>query len=81
MRAARITELGQPPELWDVERPTHGDAIVEVETVALNPLDIAIGAGRFYGGHPPLPYIPGSEAVGRSAGGKRVYIFGEGLGG
>ncbi len=81
MRAARIAELGRPPELHDADEPAAGDAIVEVETVALNPLDIAIGAGRFYGGHPPLPYIPGSEAVGRSGDGKRVYIFGEGLGG
>jgi NADPH2:quinone reductase len=47
--------------------------------VALNPLDLAVGSGRFPGGHPPLPYVPGSEAVGRLDD-RRVYLFGEGFG-
>ena len=33
--------------------------MVEVLAVALNPLDLAVAAGRFYGGHPPFPYVPG----------------------
>jgi NADPH2:quinone reductase len=45
----------------------------------LNPLDIAVAAGRFYGGHPPLPYVPGCEAVGRVEG-RLVWAFGAGLG-
>jgi NADPH2:quinone reductase len=75
MRAARIAELGSPPEAVEVD--VGGD--VEVLAVALNPLDLAVGAGRFPGGHPPLPYVPGSEAVG-SVGGRRLYLFGEGFG-
>jgi NADPH2:quinone reductase len=50
-----------------------------MQVVSLNPIDISIGAGRFYGGHPELPYIPGSEGVGR-ANGTLVYVFGGGLG-
>ena len=76
MRAALIAELGSPPrpaELPDVPG-------VEVEAVALNPLDIAVGNGRFYGGHPPLPYPPGCEAAGRAEDGTLVYLFGEGRG-
>ena len=46
----------------------------------LNPLDLAVAAGRFYGGHPPLPYVPGCECVGREAGGRVVWTFGGGLG-
>lgn len=77
MKAAQITELGSLPVVAEVGDPD--DANLEVEAVALNPLDIAVGAGRFYGGHPPLPYVPGCEAVGR-AGGRRVYAFGDGRG-
>ena len=75
MRAARIFELGQPPEPVEIE----GDGAVEIGAVALNPLDLAVAAGRFYGGHPPLPFIPGCEAVGRHDG-VRLYLFGEGYG-
>ena len=75
MRAARIAELGSPPEPAEID----GDGAIEIAAVALNPLDLAVGAGRFYGGHPPLPYVPGAEAVGRLEG-KRVYLFGEGYG-
>lgn len=75
MRAAEIRELGQPPQPAERE----GDGPIEVLAVALNPLDLAVGAGRFYGGHPPLPYVPGCEAVGRVEG-RRVYLFGEGFG-
>jgi NADPH:quinone reductase len=75
VRAARITELGRAPELTEVE----GEGAVEILAVALNPLDLAVGSGRFPGGHPPLPYIPGSEAVGL-VDGHRMYLFGEGFG-
>ncbi len=75
VRAAQIAELGKPPE------PAHmeGEGPIEILAVALNPLDLAVAAGRFYGGHPPLPYVPGCEAVGRRDG-ERVYLFGEGRG-
>ena len=75
MRVAEIAELGRPPQ--PAER--DGKGAIEVLAVALNPLDLAVGAGRFYGGHPPLPYVPGCEAVGRLDG-ERVYLFGEGFG-
>ena len=76
MRAARIAELRALPDIVEVAE-TAG---VCVEAVALNPLDVAVGSGLFYGGHPPLPYIPGCEAVGSLEDGTRVYLFGEGHG-
>jgi NADPH2:quinone reductase len=76
MRAARIAELNRPPEIVDVD-DVEGIAIA---AVALNPLDVAVGSGAFYGGHPPLPYVPGSEAVGRREDGGLVYLFGDGHG-
>ena len=79
MRAAVISELGRPPEITDLPEPA-GEAIYEVSAVALNPLDINVGAGRYFAGHPELPYVPGCEGVGRAPDGTRVYLFGDGLG-
>jgi NADPH2:quinone reductase len=73
VRAAQIVELKSPP------RPVELDerAGMRIEAVALNPLDVAVGNGVFYGGHPPLPYEPGCEAVARTDDGALVYLFGE----
>ena len=79
MRAAVITELGQSPTLTDRPDPT-GDALYEISAVSLNPIDINVGAGRFFGGHPELPFVPGCEGVGRAPDGTRVYLFSDGLG-
>lgn len=78
MRAAQIVELGRAPDV--AERAEPSEAAVRIEAVALNPLDLAVGRGAFYGGHPPLPYVPGCEAVGRTEDGRHVYLFGEGRG-
>lgn len=74
MRAARLHEVGGTPRVDEVDEP-GGDVLVEVAAVPLNPLDIAIGTGRFYGGTPELPYVIGSEGVG-SADGTRVWFRG-----
>jgi NADPH:quinone reductase len=79
MRAARISELGRPPDPVELDAPAGG-TVVRLEVVSLNPIDLAVGAGRFYAGHPELPYIPGCEGVGRDADGTLVYVFGGGLG-
>lgn len=54
--------------------------MLEVLAAPLNPIDVAVGAGRFYGGHPPLPYVPGTEAVGRTADGRVLWTYGGGAG-
>ena len=79
VRAAVLTELGRPPEPAERPEPT-GETIYEVSAVALNPIDVNVGAGRYFGGHPEFPYVPGSEGVGRGPDGTRVYLFGDGLG-
>jgi len=78
VRAAQITELGRPPQVGEASEP-DGVAL-EVLAAALNPIDLAVAAGKFYGGHPPLPFVPGCECVGREAGGRIVWTFGGGLG-
>jgi NADPH2:quinone reductase len=79
MRAALVRELGGVPEPADIDEPSG--TVLEVAAIGLNPLDIGVAAGRFYGGRPPLPYVPGCEAVGRLAEtGERVYVAGGGIG-
>jgi NADPH:quinone reductase len=78
VKAALVTELGRPPEVGEAPEPA-GESI-EVLAAPLSPLDRAVALGRFYGGHPALPYIPGCECVGREPGGRVVWTFGGGLG-
>jgi NADPH:quinone reductase-like Zn-dependent oxidoreductase len=76
VRAAHVAELKQPPGPVEID---DADGL-EVVAVALNPLDLAVGGGAFYGGHPPLPYVPGCEAVARTGDGSLAYVFGDGRG-
>jgi NADPH2:quinone reductase len=75
VRGAHIVELGAQP----VPTEMQGEGSFEILAVALNPVDLAVAAGRFARGHPPLPYVPGCEAVGRRNG-ERVHLFGDGRG-
>jgi NADPH:quinone reductase len=79
MRVALIRELGSLPEVAELDDP-DGDDVLEVVAAPLNPIDVAVSNGRFFGGHPELPYVPGCEAVGRTGDGRLVWVFGGGLG-
>jgi NADPH2:quinone reductase len=74
VRAARLHELGGTPRVDEVDEPT-GEDVANVTVAALNPLDIAVGTGRFYGGSPDPPYVIGSEAIG-VLDGRRVWFRG-----
>jgi NADPH2:quinone reductase len=78
MRAARIHEIGAPPQVDEIA-PPEGAGALSVSTSALNPVDVAIGTGRFYGGTPATPYVIGSEAVGQMPDGRRVWARGRQL--
>lgn len=79
MRAAILRELGTTPEPgdWD-EPPAPGadEALVTVEAAGVNPIDLSIASGRFYGGAPPVPYVVGREGIGRTETGALVYFDG-----
>ena len=49
MRGALISALSSPPEVTDLDEPQagRGEILVSIEAVALNPLDISVGSGRF----------------------------------
>jgi NADPH2:quinone reductase len=82
VRAAIVSELGQAPTVGERPEPAPepGGVVVEVIAAALNPLEIAVGSGRYFAGHPQPPYVPGAEAVGRTGDGELVWAFGDGLG-
>ena len=82
MRAALIDELGRPPRPAELPDAEGEGALVEILATPLNPIDIGVGSGKFFGGHPQLPFVPGCEGVGRIRGGDGglVYLFSGGLG-
>jgi NADPH:quinone reductase-like Zn-dependent oxidoreductase len=77
MRAALLDEIGGTPRIGEVDAP-EGPNVIAVTAAGLNPVDIAIGTGRFYGGSPETPYVVGSEAVGTTPSGRRVWFRGNG---
>jgi NADPH2:quinone reductase len=77
MRAARLHELGGVPQIDEIDPPSA--EAVRASAGALNPVDISIGSGRFHGGTPPMPYIVGSEVVGTTPDGRRVWVRGREL--
>jgi NADPH:quinone reductase len=78
MNAALIRDLGALAEVDDVAEPV-GETI-EVLAAPINPIDVAVSRGVLATGHPELPYVPGCEAVGRTADGRIVWLFGGSLG-
>src|SRR5581483_2948520 len=76
MRAARLHELGGLPRVDEI--PAPDGQVLAVTSSTLNPIDIAIGSGRFYGGSPEPPYVIGSEAVAVASDERRYWYYGRG---
>ncbi|MEV4095427.1 quinone oxidoreductase family protein [Streptosporangium saharense] len=74
MRAIQITRLGGPETLTESEVPDPvpgpDEILVDVEAAGVNYADAERIAGTYL--PPDLPFIPGSEVVGRTADGRRV---------
>lgn len=66
VRAAVIDAYGLDPVVRDWPAPSAGpgESLVRFEAAGLNPVDLAIGSGRFYLPLPEPPYVAGVEAVG-----------------
>jgi NADPH2:quinone reductase len=79
VKAALVRELGQAPEVADVEDAV-GDDVVQVLAAPINPIDVNTAKGLHPAGHAPLPYVPGCEGVARSHDGRVLYLFSGGLG-
>src|SRR3954467_15295274 len=78
MRAARIHRIGGVPQVDEIDGPRDPNAL-EVSASALNPVDISIANGRYYGGVPEPPFVTGSEAVGTTGDGRRLWCYARGL--
>src|SRR4026209_1487125 len=57
-----------------------GEAVVGLLAAPVTPIALAFSRGILATGHPPLPYVPGCEGVGRTADGRVVWVFGGTLG-
>ena len=90
MKALRIHAFGEAPrldEVDEVDEPClqNGESLVEMHAATVGHIDRSVAGGTFLQ-HPPLPYVPGTEAAGivlssRSfAVGERVWLRGQGLG-
>lgn len=76
MMAARVRTYGEPPVYEEVSRPVRvaGYETIKVELAGINPVDIAIGSGKFDAGSPELPYVAGREGIGRNPNGELVWF-------
>jgi NADPH:quinone reductase len=66
MRAAVVTECGQPPVAAARPKPVAGpgEVLVRVIAAAITPLDLLCASGISYFGAPAVPYVPGVQGVG-----------------
>ncbi len=66
MKAVRVHEFGAPEvlRLEEVPEPKvgHGQVLVKVQAVGVNPYEAYMRAGTYAA--PPLPFIPGHDAAG-----------------
>jgi NADPH2:quinone reductase len=74
VRAALVEQVGEPPVVGETNQPQPGpgQALVQVTAAALNPVDISISKGLYFGGTPDVPYVMGREAVGRVVQGEKL---------
>jgi NADPH:quinone reductase len=74
MRAAVVEDVSTVPLVRMVDRPVPAadEVLVAVSAAGLNPHDLVVAAG--IRGKPPVPYVTGTEGVGRLADGQRVYF-------
>lgn len=70
MKAVRVHALGGPEVLSYEETadpsPAAGEALIRIEAIGVNYLDVYYRSGFHWGGHHrrTLPYVPGAEAAG-----------------
>lgn len=66
MRAAVLEFYGGLPTPLEVDAPDGevGETLIGVQLAALNPVDLRIASGNFYGATPDVPYVVGSEGAG-----------------
>ena len=76
MKAAVVKGPGQKPEYTDFSEPTaqEGAELIRVRASALSQFTKSRASGSHYSAEGQFPAVAGSDGVGRTAGGKRVYF-------
>lgn len=74
MKAAVLRAQGGPPEFSDFDDPTAGpdQVVLDVSACGVHHLVLARASGAF--GPPILPSVPGTDGIGRTADGRRVFF-------
>lgn len=78
MNAAVVQELGKPPRYDKFTEPVAGDGevVVQVLAASLKPVDKQMAGGSHYASPRKVPFIPGTDGVGRLDDGQRVFFGG-----
>src|SRR6201986_2351910 len=77
MKAAVVYEASKAPVFADFEAPTAraGDELITVKAAALTPFPTARASGAHYSAGASLPAVAGSDGVGVTQDGRRVYFI------
>jgi NADPH:quinone reductase-like Zn-dependent oxidoreductase len=76
MKAAIVTTFDAPPTYGDFRDPDvrDGELLVHVRAAALTNLVKGQASGRHYSRDTSFPFVPGSDGVGHTSDGERVYF-------
>jgi NADPH:quinone reductase-like Zn-dependent oxidoreductase len=77
LKAAVLNELGQVPQIAEFDEPDvkADETLVRVTAAPLKQLDRAIASGSHYSSPSKLPIVCGTDGVGRTQDGSRVYFM------
>jgi len=78
MNAAVVSKLGNPPRCGQFPEPVAGEneVVVHVLAASLKPVDKLMAGGLHYASPREVPFICGTDGVGRLADGQRVFFGG-----
>ncbi len=76
MKAAIVTSFDEHPTYGEFREPDEGPAevLVDVSAAVLTNLAKGQASGRHYSRDATFPFVPGSDGVGRTSEGRRVYF-------
>jgi NADPH:quinone reductase-like Zn-dependent oxidoreductase len=76
MRAVVVRSLGETPTVTDFPDPVAGpgEEVVEILAAGVHQLVRSMAAGVHYASPKQFPFVPGVDAVARSADGRRGYV-------
>jgi NADPH:quinone reductase-like Zn-dependent oxidoreductase len=77
MHAALVEDFSRPPRYLETPRPQpgEGEVLLKVRAAALSNLVRGQANGSHYSSATKLPFTPGNDGVGVTAGGARVYFI------